>query len=102
MNRTVQDLVGTEFRFADHFADMNLQAPAFVRMNSPFYSGERWAVRLLSQCLNRDAEWEWEPSPSIRDDAFYARCRFDSLEQAVETWNRANARLHGREGGASE
>ena len=91
MNRTVQDLVGTEFHFADQFADMNPEAPVFVRMNSPFYDGERWAVRRLSQCLNRDAEWEWEPMPSSRDDAFYAHCRFDALEQAVEIWNRANA-----------
>lgn len=92
MNRTVQDLVGTEFQFADQFADTGaLFPPRFVRMNSPFYDGERWAVRWYGHCLTKTAEWEYEPMPSSRDDAFYARCRFDTLEQAVETWNPANS-----------
>ena len=91
MNRTVQDLVGTEFQFSHQFADTGeLSPPRFVRMNSPFYDGEKWAVRWHGRCLTKTAEWEYEPLPSSRDDAFYARCRFDTLEQAVETWNRAN------------
>jgi hypothetical protein len=96
MNRTVQDLVGTEFRFADQFADMDRdrEAPVFVRLNSPFYNGEKWAVRCLGFCLTKTAGWEYELIPSSRDDAFYARCRFDTLEQAVETWNRANDPAH--------
>jgi hypothetical protein len=48
------------------------------------------------RCLTNAAGWEYEPMPSSRDDAFYLRCRFDTLEQAVETWNRANARLQRR------
>ena len=61
----------------------------FVRMVSPFYPEERWAVRSHVDCLSRSGEWEWEPSPSSRDDEFYARCRFDSLEQAHTAWMEA-------------
>lgn len=49
--------------------------------------------------MNHDAEWELEPSPSNRDDEFYERCRFDTLAEAVTTYNRsANARLDRPEG----
>lgn len=87
---TVEELVGTEFVFKADFDAMLLDSPKFVRMNSPFYRGEKWAVRRLSQCLARDGEWEYEPMPSSRDDEFYARCRFDSLECAVETFKSSN------------
>ena len=67
-------------------------------MNSPFYAGEKWCVRRRGDCLNHDAEWEWEPSPSNRNDEFYARCRFDTLAEAVAAYNRsANAPAQGRE-----
>lgn len=89
MNRTVQDLVGTVFMFPDQFADFhNFNRVEFHRMNSPFYAGEKWCVRRHGDCLNHDAEWEWEPSPSNRDDEFYARCRFDTLAEAVASYNR--------------
>ena len=58
-------------------------------MNSPFYAGEKWCVRRRGDCLNHDAEWEWEPMPSSRDDDFYARCRFDTLAEAVAAYNRS-------------
>jgi len=83
-------LIYTELQFYNQFWDMKNPGHAvrFCRMNSPFYSGEKWAVRWFSSCLNSNAEWELEPIPSSRDDAFYTRCRFETLEQAVETYNR--------------
>ena len=45
--------------------------------------GVKWAARRMGQCLSRDGEWEYEPLPSSRDDAFLARCRFDSPEEAA-------------------
>ena len=97
MNHTVQDLTGTIFMFPDQFADFhNPNRIEFHRMNSPFYAGEKWAVRLYGNCLNHDAEWEWEPMPSSRDDEFYARCRFDTLDKAVDAYNcSANAESTG-------
>ena len=43
-----------------------------------------WAVRHQGNCLNKQGEWEYEPQPSSRDEAFFARCRFDSAEAAIQ------------------
>lgn len=32
--------------------------------------------------LGKDGDWEYEPIPSSRDEEFYARCRFDTYEEA--------------------
>lgn len=42
--------------------------------------GDAWAVLDGSDVLNRDGAWEWEPTPSSRDDAFKARVRFPLAE----------------------
>lgn len=42
-----------------------------------------WAVRYRGDVLNKDGEWEWEPMPSGRDEAFLARARFDNAEEAI-------------------
>ena len=42
----------------------------------------RYAVRKSGDCLNREGQWEWEPRPSERDEGFFARCRFDTLDEA--------------------
>jgi hypothetical protein len=42
-----------------------------------------WAVRYSSDCLNKSGEWEWEPMPSSRGDAFLARCRFATADEAI-------------------
>jgi hypothetical protein len=41
-----------------------------------------WAVKENGSCLNRDMQWEYEPQPSSRDQAFFDRCRF-TLDQAM-------------------
>ncbi|WP_436291867.1 dTMP kinase [Variovorax sp. LjRoot178] len=53
----------------------------------------KWAVRLNGECLNRTGEWEWEPMPSGRDDAFLARCRFDTDQEAIDAAARAVAAM---------
>jgi len=65
-------------------------AISIQRTNSPFYEGERFAVRRIGDCLSKDGQWEYEPTPSSRDDAFYARCRFDTFEDAVAALKKAN------------
>lgn len=64
------------------------EAVSIYRMRSPFYSGERYAVRLRGRCLNKRGEWEREPQPSCRTAAFYARCRFASFEDAARTMSK--------------
>lgn len=47
----------------------------------------RWAVKGMFGVLNADGEWEYEPSPSNREDDFLARCRFteeEALRRALE------------------
>ncbi len=43
----------------------------------------KWAVRRTGDVLNKTGGWEWEPSPSSRDETFLERCRFDSAEDAI-------------------
>ena len=47
---------------------------------------DKWAIRKNGNCLNKDAEWEYEPQPSSRDDAFLERCRFESSSHALHIW----------------
>ena len=39
-----------------------------------------WAVVDGASCLNRDGEWEYEPLPSSRTQAFFDRCRYPKNE----------------------
>lgn len=43
----------------------------------------RWKVSDGIAVLNIHGDWEFEPSPSTRDDGFLARCRFDSPQAAL-------------------
>ena len=83
-NEIPQGLVATQFRFQSDISDHNPDAVVFDRMDSPFYKGPKWAVRQSNQVLSTSVVWEYEPIPSSRDDAFYKRCRFDSMRGAFE------------------
>ena len=53
------------------------------RISIEFRGDSQWAVlEDSSYCLNRDGEFEYEPLPSSRDEAFLKRCRF-SLQEAL-------------------
>jgi hypothetical protein len=42
------------------------------------YRGDNlWAVTNSGNCLDVDGEWDYEPSPSSRDDGWLATHRFD-------------------------
>lgn len=41
----------------------------------------KWSVQDGNDVLNKQGEWEWQPSPSGRDDAFLERCRFATAEE---------------------
>jgi len=93
----MKNLIATEYKFRDEWNDMhNLNPVKIIRMKSPFYEGEKWAVRKLNFCLNSKDEWEFEPMPSQRNDDFYRRCRFDTFEEAysraVEVRKKENER----------
>lgn len=48
-----------------------------------------WRVKKGPFCLNVNGEYEYEPLPSSRDDAYIKRCRFATLEEAWERAERA-------------
>ena len=44
-----------------------------------------WKVTLRGWfTLDHDGNWEAEPIPSSRDEDYYRRCRFETLEEAWE------------------
>jgi hypothetical protein len=49
---------------------------------------EQWAVVWMGSTLSRDGTWDWEPSPSNREDDYLERCRFD-LDTALALARRA-------------
>lgn len=54
------------------------------------YGSYSWAIREKGMCLNNEGEWEEEPIPSSRDDAFFARCRFATVEVALASWQQGH------------
>jgi hypothetical protein len=48
----------------------------------------RWAVTRNSDVLNRSGEWEWEPNPSSRTDAFLRRTRYATVDAALDAARR--------------
>lgn len=52
-----------------------------------------WAIRQDGNCFNKQGEWEYEPTPSSRDENFFQRCRFGSAEAAVACWRKFNPNI---------
>jgi len=90
-------LIPIVFQFADQYrsSDMHTRiAPlTIVRMISPFYDGEKWAVRWLSSVLGKDGEFMIEPSGGSRDQEFYAQYRFDTFEDAYNAAKKAKHKM---------
>jgi len=81
-------LIATQYTVRQHFDTMTGNAVTFNLTNSPHYPGVRMAVRRSGMCLGIDGQWEIEPTPSSRDDDFYARCRFRNLGDALEVYKK--------------
>jgi hypothetical protein len=62
---------------------------AFVERVANIEGPDRFAIRRLGDCLNKNGEWEWEPNPSTRDAAFFARCRWATKEEAFAAFREA-------------
>lgn len=45
-----------------------------------------WVIRMGGSCLNKALQWEYEPTPSGRTDAFSQRCRWSAPEDAIKSW----------------
>jgi hypothetical protein len=90
-------------RLRARVADLESTMTAIAVPNAPAVSIERvqqrsgadlWAVRTKSGCcLNKEGDWEDEPQPSSRDDAFLNRCRFATSREAIDAAIADAARL---------
>ena len=49
---------------------------------------DRWAIRSSGRCLNKAGRYEMELTPSSRTDGFLARCRFESVKEAMQAWDK--------------
>lgn len=49
-----------------------------------------WAVRLRGYVMNRRGEFEYEPIPSDRNEAFTKRCRFETMDEAISVYRAAH------------
>jgi hypothetical protein len=90
LTRNYLELIGIEYRFKDEYENLaNMgDGVVFTRQVSPYYEGQKWAVRLHGYCLSKKSNWIYERSPSGRTDSFYGKCRFDSLEEAIAAYNK--------------
>lgn len=52
---------------------------------------DRWAIREWRFVLNKQGQWEREPDkPAGRNAEFLARCRFDTVREALGFWNKGH------------
>ena len=74
---TIRNMV----RPIEFFADINVK----LSNRDPELILDRpaWAVIYRGNCVDRELELRWEPSPSNRDEKFYEECRF-TFEEALE------------------
>jgi hypothetical protein len=57
---------------------------------------KKWAI-VDNGVLNKKGDWEYEPLPSSRDDAFLERTRFDSIEEALQVAKLGGVILDGKD-----
>jgi len=56
----------------------------YVELRRQRDGSRMWVVtQFTSGVLNKDGEWEYEPQPSSRDDAFIARTRWATFDEAL-------------------
>lgn len=68
-----QDMVVTRYRYGNPDQRINIES------RDP--DGDVWAIVNDGMCLNKNFEWEYEPTPSSRSDEFIERTRY-TLDEA--------------------
>ncbi len=48
----------------------------------------KWAIKMGLHVLNKFGQWEYEPIPSSRDEAYFERCRYSTPEEALFVFRR--------------
>lgn len=85
MATKLADLKAREYELRDgRNGGMEIMLCCVANMKGP----DRWAIRKGRYCLTKSGEWEYEPMPSSRDEAFFSRARFKTAEAALKVWDR--------------
>lgn len=63
-----------------------------VEVEETDHEKDTWAIRDGRYALNHDMDWEYEPLPSNRDEAFLARCRWP-LSEALPAATQAHEEM---------
>jgi hypothetical protein len=69
----------------------DINAPHFA-LEVAYRGSGLWAVTRHGACLSADGSWDWEPSPSNREDDWLERHRFD-LDTALRLAREAAPRI---------
>lgn len=79
------ELPGQDFEVGKLYYPNGLKAEPVLQMDGTYL----WCIRTgAMQCINRKGELEFEPSPSGRTKAFLRRCRFASLAEAIQAYEK--------------
>lgn len=82
----------------DELEDLLIMATGFkisARITVDERGAGKWCIYDMGEVLNDEGEWEFEPMPGGRDEAFLARTRFDratALRLAKEKANEKQRR----------
>lgn len=66
-----------------HSLAVSRQKKVYIELRYEMNGKPLFAVTDGSFVLNRDLDWEHEPLPSSRDEAFFTRCRYSTFEEAL-------------------
>ena len=83
-------LTATEWRLVPPWASADQQwtvTRSLCRLGQ-IEGPDLYAIRDGRRCMNHLGDWEYEPMPSSRDEAFMARCRFATPEEALAAWDK--------------
>lgn len=76
---TKEELIVTGYRLPSEHTE--------IKERQQLVGPPKWSVSRLNLVLNKKGKWEYEPSPSNRDASFLIRCRFSSVEEALDAFN---------------
>lgn len=83
----------------DELEDLLIMASAFKvspMIHVEERGGGKWCVTSFGDVLNIEGEWEYEPAPSGRDEAFLERTRFDRATALRLAKEKANEQANKR------
>ena len=69
--------------------ELDSRDPAITLDRISTDKGRIWAITQGNNiCLNKDGNWEYQPMPSNRSEAFLNRCRFGTEKQALRAYQK--------------